>query len=175
MLFRYMGKKHTKLNNRTLAKQSKKNVVTHLRRTVYSSYIKDLYEELTLYLKSLVRQGALISKDKNSAYRLLGEHNFKLSARNILQFDTLENLIMQIANDIIRKLDNERSTLFLINQVCTKLGLKVSDSTIKAALPFLNIRHILVHADGHMDKDFCNLNPTFKQDAKGRILYPNTP
>ncbi|SHJ04753.1 hypothetical protein SAMN02745671_02515 [Anaerovibrio lipolyticus DSM 3074] len=168
-LFRYVAPRHTELQKRRPVKNSREIVIKHLRKTVYSSYIKDLYEELTAYLKSIIYQGALISKESGAAHRLLGEHKIQVAAHDILQFSTLKELIMKIAEDIIQKLEAERSTAELIKKVCNKLGLKLPGDVIENALPFLEIRHILVHADGKVNKDFNEKYPDFKKDSKGRI------
>lgn len=43
----------------------------------------------------------------------------------------------------------------------TKLNLGVTQSKIDKALPFLEIRHLLVHADGVADEPFCKAFPAF--------------
>lgn len=164
-----MTEKHEKLNNRRPLKKSREIVVKHLRKTVYSSYIKDLYEELTAYLKSIIYKSAVISKDRESAYRLLGEHSIQFTARDILQFNNLRDIIKIIAEDIVRKLENERSTMSLIRKICKKIGLEVPDEVVNSALPYLEMRHILVHADGKIDKEFKKKYPMFKSDSKNRI------
>lgn len=168
-LFRYLCTKHTELKKRKTCKKSREIVIQHLRKTVYSSYIKDLYEELTTYLKSIIYQAALISKDRGTAHRLLGEHKIQVAAHDILQFSSLDDLVLKIAGDIIQRLEAERSTAELIKKVCNKLGLNPSSDVIEKALPFLEIRHILVHADGKINKEFSAKYPMFKKDSKGRI------
>lgn len=154
-LFRYLEpEKHDSLSNIKLSDKSREIVVKHLRKTLYSSYIKDIYEELTGYIKSLVYEAALLSKDPSTAKRLLGEHKFSMSASDILQFNTLDSLIMRISEDIVQALENERSTKDLIKKVCKKVDLTIDECKLEAALPYLELRHKLVHADGKVDAEF---------------------
>lgn len=204
-LFRYLDpEKHVSMNNRKVSDQSRKIIVNHLRNTVYSSFIKDIYEEMTGYIKSLIYEAALLSKDSSKAKRLLGEHKYAISASDLLQFNDISELIMRIAEDIMQALENERSTKELIKKVCKKIDLSIDEATLDAALPYLELRHKLVHTDGKVDAAFKRQYTMFTysgnyvslkhqtiMDAKARItdlimaidaaaiekeiLQPNTP
>ena len=65
-LFRHLDpEKHFSMNNSKVSDQSRKIIVNHLRNTVYSSFIQDIYEEMTGYIKSLIYEAALLSKDSS--------------------------------------------------------------------------------------------------------------
>ena len=59
-------------------------VLHHLKSTVYSAYIKELYEEFTMYLKGVMQDIYLTAKI--SPDRIVGEHRMTLSANDILKY-----------------------------------------------------------------------------------------
>lgn len=137
--------------------------------TAVSAYIKDIFEELTAYLKSLLYEAALLSKERSKAQRLLGEHRVNFSAADILLYQSMDDLVMKIAEDIIQALESERSTKTLITKICNKIDLSVNKSKIEEALPYLELRHKLVHTDGKADDDFISSYPMFTYDEKKYI------
>ena len=154
-LFRHLNPEtHTSLNAIKHSDTSRRIVVTHLRNTVYSSFIKDIYEEMTSYVKGLVYEAALLSKNSSTAKRLLGEHKYSISASDILQFESLDALVMRISEDIVQALENERSTKDLIKKTCKKTDITLDEAKLDAALPYFELRHKLVHSDGKVDCDF---------------------
>lgn len=171
LLFKYMNPSdHKALATRSNTKTSKRIVVQHLRNSIYISYIKEVYEELSLYLKSLVKQAALVSKDKTSAYRLLGEQKITIQAKDILLYNDFEELIQFISEQIVQDLENERSTKALLSKICTKTNIVVEQKLIDEALPYLEIRHKFVHTDGCVDDDFKIRFPMFTYDKDNYIV-----
>ena len=53
--------------------------------------------------------------------RLLGEHRVNFSAADILLYQSMDDLVMKIAEDIIQALESERSTKTLITKICCQL------------------------------------------------------
>lgn len=135
---------------------SRRNVVNHLRGTVYSSYIKDIYEEATHYLRSFLEQASL---NKFDSGRIVGEHTFKIDAKKILELGSWETVCTYVTDSISQSLESERSTLKLVDKIAKKLGLSISQQTIDDAVPYLEIRHFLVHSDGRLTLDFQQRNP----------------
>ena len=81
----------------------------------------------------------------------------------------MDDLVMKIAEDIIQALESERSTKTLITKICNKIDLSVNKSKIEEALPYLELRHKLVHTDGKADDDFISSYPMFTYDEKKYI------
>lgn len=50
----------------------------------------------------------------------------------------------------------------LLEKVAKKLGLGVDKALITAALPYLEIRHLLVHADGKASDEYKQKYPTIR-------------
>lgn len=161
-LFKYLNpNKHKSLLRRSANNTSKKIVINHLRSTVFSAYIKDIFEELSCYLKNLLYEAALLSSDKGNAKRLIGDHKITFSGAEILQFSTIDDLIAEVADDIIQILENERSTKNLIKKICNKIDLSIDETLIDEALPYLELRHKFVHTNGKVDDEFKNKFPMF--------------
>ena len=56
-----------------------------------------------------------------------------------------------------------------IEKMDKKLGLNIGDEIIHAALPYLEIRHLLVHGQGKADADFCTKYP-FIGAEEGKLI-----
>lgn len=151
------NRKHPVLSRRNVSTTNRKLAINHLKQTVFSSYIKDLYEEVYDYLKSVLTEAAIRSKVDPD--RLIGEHRVEIKVSDILQADRLQSVIEDIVTKIFRKLENERSTTALIEKTCDKLGLSVSEKIQNEAIYYLQIRHQLVHAGGKADEQFKETHP----------------
>lgn len=157
---------HPLLSKRGNNANSRGLVVKHLRKTVYVAFIKDMYEEVTEYIRYILQEGAMNGAD---THRLVGEHNINMKANDILSKSTKKEIIQSIMDQIFQQLENERSTITLISKIKNKLGLSVNQEIIDKALPFLEIRHIFVHSDGKPNGDFQIKYPDIKLDEHGRI------
>lgn len=151
--------KHSHLSRRQNSDGSRKLIIAHLRTTVYSAYIKDVYEEVTDYLRTILEQAAEKGFD---AGRLIGEHNFKIDAKDVLETGGWEYITQKIADSVFQALESEKSTLKLLEKVSNKLGLGVDKSLIDAALPYLEVRHLLVHADGKVSDEYKQKYPDIR-------------
>lgn len=150
-------KKHPVLSRRKVTTTNQKLAMNHLRQTVFSSYIKDLYEEVYEYLRSILVEAAVNAKVDPK--RFVGDHHVDINITDVLQADRIQIIIEDIVNKIFRKLENERSTTALITKTCGKLDIKVSEEKQRKAIYYLEIRHQLVHADGKADEEFKEKHP----------------
>lgn len=151
--------KHVHIKRRRNLDSTREQLVNHLRQTVYSSYVKDIYEEVTHYLRSILEGAAANGFD---AGRLIGEHSTKIDAKAVLGAGTWESIAKLIADSVFQSLESEQSTLKLIEKISTKLALGVDQSLIVKALPYLEVRHFLVHADGKLSEKFKREYPHIK-------------
>lgn len=157
---------HTHLARRQNSDQSRTLTINHLRKTVYSSYTKDVYEELTEYLRKALSMAALVGFDSG---RLVGEHSTKMDIRAVLQLGSWEKLCEELSANVFQSLESERSTPSLLRKMKSKLALTVDNTLIDAALPYLEARHLLVHADGAMNDDFRQKYPSVNEQ-NGKVL-----
>ncbi len=148
--------KHDHLKRRKNSDGSRKLLINHLRQTVYSSYVKDMYEEVTHYLRTILEKSAENGFD---AGRIIGEHSAKFDAKAILAIGNWESVAKLIADSIFQALEAEKSTLKLFEKISNKLALGIDNALIEAALPYLEVRHFLVHADGKAPDEFKQKYP----------------
>lgn len=158
--------KHPLLSGRDSTSGSRKNVMTHLRKSIFVSFLKEMYEEVTEYIRYILYQGSINGVDSN---RIIGEHNFKMAANDLLRTATKEDVIRMVTDQVFQQLESERSTIELLQKTKGKLGLDISSDLIDKAIPYLTCRHVFVHADGKPNNEFKNKYPNIRLDAKGRI------
>lgn len=164
--------RHPNIARYTVTQHSRKLIANHCKATLYASYVKDIYEEFTEYLRSIIAEAydnATISPERIAG----GQETISMTAKDILKFQINGTLTDIIIDRIFQALENERSTIKLINKVCSKLGLTVDKSIIQDALCYLEIRHKLVHTDGLADEDFRKLYPelTYTHDSHIDLTY----
>ncbi len=148
--------KHQKLSTRANSSHSRKLAANHLKTTIRAAFIKSLYETTTIYFQDILRAATKKGLDID---RLIGEHSVNISSKDLIKIGSFEKIIERISSSIFRQLENEKSTKSLIEKMDKKLGLNVGEEIIHAALPYLEIRHRLVHGQGKADKEFCEKYP----------------
>ncbi|MDB5253210.1 MAG: hypothetical protein JWP27_2379, partial [Flaviaesturariibacter sp.] len=144
--------KHKKLAKRANTDHSRKLVVNHLKGSIRAAFIKGIYEAASVYFQDILK--AVVKKGINTD-RLLGEHNKNFSCKEIIELGSYAKIQDAIALAIFRQLENERSTKALLEKMIKKLGLTIAEELITDALPYFEIRHKLVHAEGKADRQFC--------------------
>ena len=157
---------HPLLSGRVSSKGSRKNVMTHLRKSIFVSFLKEMYEEVTEYMRYILLQGSINGVDSN---RIVGEHNFKMQANDVLRLATKEEIIKSVTDQVFQQLESERSTIELLQKTKYKLGLNIAQELIEKAIPYLTCRHVFVHADGKPNDEFKEKYPIIRLDSKGRI------
>jgi hypothetical protein len=160
------AQQHPRLASRTVSVHNRTLAANHLKATLCASFLKDIYEDMTQYLLEILEAAARHGLDPN---RLIGEHKVSLEANDILAAGSWPNIVRVVSQSVFRKLEGERSTKNLLQKINTKLGLGVTQATIDAALPYFEIRHLLVHADGKADQKFCSAFPAFGATAGEKI------
>ena len=160
-LFEYQNQeKHPNISRYSICQDNRLLIMRHLKSTVNASYIKDIYEELTMYLRGITAeayQNATVSPE-----RIIGEHKINMSAVDILAGIKDGTLAQTVIDNMFQAIENERSTINLIKKVCSKLGITVQTQLIEDAVYFLEIRHKLVHTGGYADEEFRNAHPTLR-------------
>ncbi len=149
--------KHSRLSNRKISDHNRNLALNHLKSTIRAAFLKDIYEDVAAYMVELLAGAA---KAGLSPERLVGEHRVTFEVNDILKCGNWDNVIKLVADSLFRKIENERSTLKLLVAIDKKLNLGVPEKAIQEALPYLEIRHLLVHADGVADAEFCKKFPT---------------
>jgi len=163
--------KHPRLTNRASSDYNRKLAVAHLKKTLCAAFVKDLYEDVAAYMTDLL---AGASRNGLAPDRLVGEHKVTFEANDVLKCRDHDEVIGLVAKQIFRRIEGERNTTGMLASFDKKLGLGVDDAVMKEALPFLELRHLLVHADGVADEVFCARFPGFR-GVPGEQLHVTYP
>ncbi|OPY85562.1 MAG: hypothetical protein A4E65_00104 [Syntrophorhabdus sp. PtaU1.Bin153] len=158
--------RHPRLASRVKTAHNRNIAITHLKSTLCGSFLKDAYEDLTIYLKDLISGAAQKGLDPN---RLIGEHKESFETNVILACGSWGAVVRLVSDALFRRLENLRNTKGLLTKLNDKLNLQVDTGKIDAVLPYLEIRHLLVHQDGLADQKFCDDYPNMGA-IKGKKL-----
>lgn len=156
---------HTSLLRRSNTDGTRNQISNHLRATVFSSYIKDMYEEVMCYMKKILYDA---SKKSINPDILIGDLKIEVNIKDILRCGNWDNLLRKITDEVFKKIEGKRSTLEIFTRINKRLRINMDNSKINAAIQYLNIRHQLVHNDGFIPDEMKQLNGV-KCTPKGRI------
>lgn len=159
--------KYTTLSRYKVVDQNRRLVVNHLKSTLYTAYIKDLYEEFSIYLKGIMKE--VYSNAKVTPERLSGEHNVNLTSVDILRHLQIGDLADVVIDNIFQSLENERSTIGLITKFHKKIGIDIEKTLVDNAIYYLEIRHKLVHTDGFVDEEFKKTHDLLNYTSTNKI------
>lgn len=159
-------KRYPHLSHYKIGNPNRCEVVNHLKHTLYAAYIKDLYEEFSMYLRGIMKE--VYNNAKVTPERLSGEHTVKLTSVEILRHLQIGDLTDVVIDSIFQSLERERSTIHLIKKFHDKIRIDPDQTAVDEAIYYLEIRHKLVHTDGYADEEFkkkhgsLNYTPTNK-------------
>lgn len=144
---------HTHMKRRSNSHKNREIVLRHLKSTVYSSYVKDVYEEVALYFKRILAEVTISVHDRKLPNKeeflneILDNYKVNVFAKDIFMQKSWEGVVSYIISLIFQSLENERSTKALIMKINKRLKLD------------LDIRHLLVHTDGVASEEFMKRFP----------------
>jgi len=153
-----MSAQHPKLSSIKKPSFEYPRIKNHLKSTLYDSIMVWYYEEAMLYLQEALSFAIKNGLDFN---RIMGTDYQEYSSKDIIAAGNWNNIVKKISHDIFRKLERKRNTLLILKELNTKLGLSVSKKTIDNVMPYLEMRHLIVHNDGKADSVFCRRFPSF--------------
>lgn len=160
---------HPRLANRPNSSAGRYAAVAHLRATLSAAFIKDIYEDAILYFSEVLEAAAKRGLDPA---RLVGEHQTPFKANDLLSAGSWDNVVRLVSNSIFRALENEKNTRKLLEKLDVKLNLGIDPSKILAAMPYFEMRHLLVHANGIADQAFCKAYPDHNEVIGRKIKLP---
>ena len=157
---------HPRLAARTANSHNRRLVANHLKATLCGAFLKDIYEDVSAYFQEILAAAAKNGLDPN---RLIGEHKVTFQANDVLKAGNWNEVVRLVAESVFRRLENERSTKDLIQKMSAKLALNIPQALIDAAVPYFEIRHLLVHADCKADQKFCSAYPQFNLTPGSKV------
>lgn len=166
--------KYKTLSSQKVCAHNRDIAIGHLANTVYSSYMKDLYEELNIYLHSVVKEA--YAEAKVEPKRLVGSQ-----AASSMKYGDILTLLQQgtladeIIDNIFQSLEAEQSDSKLIKHFKDRIGIEIDPEIINNAVLYLDVRHKLVHADAYVDEEWKTEHPflTYRKDRKKTYFVLN--
>lgn len=159
--------KYTILSKHKVGEQNPLTVFNHLKNTLYTAYIKDLYEEFSIYLKGIMKE--VYRNAKVTPERLSGEHKVTLTSVDILQHLQRGDLADVVIDKIFQSLEGEKSTIELITKFHNKIGIDIERTLVDNAIYYLEVRHKLVHTDGCVDEEFMKTHDLLSYTTANKI------
>lgn len=161
LLFEHVdSEKHPRLASRPGTAGRREVALAHLKHTLYSSFIKDLYEDVVEYMVALV--AGVARAQRVNPKRLIGNTQLSLATKDLLSCGGWDKVCELFSRDLIRQLEIEsrhRKPLHFFESLDRKLDLGADKRLLDASIPYLALRHVLVHANGIPDKKFCDGYP----------------
>lgn len=93
--------KHKTLANRASSPGGRTVAISHPKKNIYGSYIKDLFEEVELYLIDLL---AAVTASDIAPDRLVGQHKLTFDINDILKCGSWEGVIRLLSKELFRKI-----------------------------------------------------------------------
>lgn len=116
----------------------------------FTHYLRDVLGELYPFKSYLIAQlnGDSISKQQ-------------LSYKEIIDLKDYDSISNEIISRVFRNLENKRDTKELINKIISSFGIEVEEGTLKKALCYFELRHLLVHNNGCADQKYIESFATY--------------
>jgi hypothetical protein len=165
MAFNYLGRQESagKTIDQALpldcSKYSKLNRPSSNRALVYSfcrsrnarSSIVDLYNYFTEYMRGIL--GELYDKEP---LKIVGKSNkvMNLTYAEIVKIGNFEDIKNKMILEVFRNIENERSTIKLIDKIINGTEVNISEADKNAVLPYLEMRHLYIHNNSKVDGAF---------------------
>jgi len=108
------------------------------------------------YLYDLLRGATSAGLEPN---RLVGEHKITLTANEVLGAGSWDSIVSLVSTSLFRSIENHRNSEKLMRALDSKLNLDVDWACVTAAMPYIELRHLLVHSNGEADSDYCRRFP----------------
>jgi hypothetical protein len=115
------------------------------------SAIVEIFGYFSEYMRDILKE--IYEKDP---MKVVSQSNKMLTLKfsDIAKFTSLQELHAKMVEDIFRNLENERSTVKLIDKIINGFGLNISNAEKEVVLPFLELRHLIIHNNAKIDAAF---------------------
>jgi hypothetical protein len=111
----------------------------------------ELYSSWTLFLQDVLSE--LFRTQPLLVVGKAGGQN-QIQYRDIVKLQTLEKIEEYMVRDVFRKIENQRSTAKLLEDIIKGTEIALDSAKEATATAYLDIRHLIVHADGICDEKF---------------------
>lgn len=108
--------------------------------TYFSEYMRDILQEIY----------------KADPMQVVGKSQklLNLTFAELAKYKTLDDLHKKMTEDVFRNIENERSTIKLIDKILHGTGAQINKADKDSILPYLEMRHLIIHNNGKIDAEF---------------------
>lgn len=147
---------HPQLNIPNQAKDISRTFITS-RKKVNEQAIIELYAFFSDYVSSIIRE--LETKKPQQILPLIpAENEVSLKYKDIYALGSYNAILDEIAKKVYRSLEDERSTPKLLKKFIKTTKLNIPVNLQKDALTYLEVRHLIIHANSKANAIFHALN-----------------
>lgn len=147
---------HPQLNIPNTIRDIRRTFVT-TRKKVNEQAIIELYSYFSDYLSSVIRE--LENTHPQRILSLIPTNNStSLTYSDIFMLSSYSNILDEIAKRVYRSLEDERSTPKLLRKFIKTAKLNIPINLQEGALTYLEVRHLIIHANSKADAKFHRLN-----------------
>lgn len=140
--------KYSRLNHPT---KDRARIYNYCRAKNSHSAIVEIYGYFSEYMRDILKE--IYKKNPMHVVRK-SQKLLNMTFADLAKFNTLSDLHEKMVDDVFRSLENERSTMKLIEKILSGTGVNISASDKKSVLPYLEMRHLIIHNNGKIDTEF---------------------
>lgn len=141
-------KKYTELNHPIKVNP---RILNHSKSSTHLYTVIILHAHFSEYIK-----GLLSEIYSHEPIRVVGNHNGNMPYSKIVELNSLEKIKMEMVDDVFRKLENQRSTQKLLDEILKKGGASIPEDVKHKGMAYLEMRHLFIHSGGIADKEFVD-------------------
>lgn len=134
-----------------------RRIFTTTRKKVNEQAIIELYAYFSDYLLSVIRE-VENTNPKRILNLVSSQATSSLTYKDIFNLNSYESILDEISKRIYRALENERSTSKLLDKFIKMANLNIPNNLKEDALIYLEVRHLIIHANSKADARFINMN-----------------
>lgn len=86
--------------------------------------------------------------------RITEKCNKTLTYSKLTEFSSIDELVDYMIDDIFKDLESVRSTSKLVKRIFSHTKIQIPQALSDEALMYLNIRHLIIHNNSKVDKEF---------------------
>ncbi|PHR66987.1 hypothetical protein [Alcanivorax sp.] len=144
----YSSRKYTELNHPIRVNP---RILSHSKSCTHQYTIIILHTHFSEYVK-----GLLSEIYHHDPLRVVGSHGGNIPYKKIVELGDIEAINREMIESVFRKLENQRSTQKLLDEILSKGNASVDEAVKKTAMAHLEMRHLFIHASGIADGEFVS-------------------
>ena len=144
----YSSKKYTELNHPIRVNP---RILSHSKSSTHQYTIIILHTHFSEYVK-----GLLSEIYKHDPLRVVGNHGGNIPYKRVVELGDINKINAEMIEAVFRKLENQRSTQKLLDDILSKGNATVDEAVKHRAMAYLEMRHLFIHSSGMADGEFAS-------------------